>query len=289
MASVFDTEEYWCLSKLSHGFNALWRRALVMGDGPQTMLVGQILELAANELRIRHGLPSREAAGHVFDHEPRNMREALRWLQRPEAYGDGKVVLKQKEVRYRRWSPNYMLMRGHAEITCARYKYMHPLAREFLRVMLKHCDAVSVPIFALSVYQDRHAHGAAYVRGETDREPRFNAYCYGKAIVFGHYAEREFRGWCLKWLNATAEIAAHEAGCTIGYSEGAPGEFVIGDKDGVLCEYDGVFPSDRLAEERRRMEDYYLDPESIWRPPPDGSALDPALWSGGASDDDEEG
>lgn len=109
--SIFDRNDYRELAEHSAGFRAVWLR-LVLGD-PGRVDIGQaqhLLEQQANEVRARLGLPVTRRNAPVFLHEPRNMREALDWLRRPEAW-TWRFAEKRQYLR----TPNFSNMRLHAE------------------------------------------------------------------------------------------------------------------------------------------------------------------------------
>lgn len=108
------------------------------------------------------------------------------------------------------------------------------IKRELLPRLYRHCDFVSVPVFVLRIYEEPKAQQHLYDAGLVTVKPQENPYCHGRAFTLGHYAEREFRGWCLAWMNATVQLAAREVDCSVAWSPSAPGEYVLGDQHGVI-------------------------------------------------------
>lgn len=218
-----------------------------------------MLRRLVRDVQLKLGEPVTPDVPWYSGREPKTYAEAQTFLQRPELFD----------------TENYQAMLWHADQgrpgtkSRAASNYVDAGLVAFTARLIGLAKDRGVPLFAERMYTAPEDQARAYVQGLTDVPPVLFPYCYGRAVLIGHAAEREWRGVCLDWLNTLAELAAAELAVVIGYGPERPGEFLIADDDGVLCEFDGQFPDRHSRDEAARLLAVYSG-ASEWKPGPEG-------------------
>lgn len=222
----------------------------VLRDNPQKYVPADaqmMLRRLIKDVKLKLGEPIAPVIDWPYAREPKTFSEAQTYLQRPELFG----------------TENYQAMLWHADLgrpaTKGRAGTSHVDAGlvAFAKRLVGLATDRRVPLFVERGYTSPQDQNWAYVTGLSDIPAKDFPYCYGKAVLIGHAAEREFRGMCLVWLNTLADLAAAELNLQVGYGFERPGEFLIADADGVFCELDGNFPDPHARDEMARLFDFY--------------------------------